>query len=344
MAPTRGHPEDLADLGLAGDDLLELGGEHADHGVLDVLEELVDDLVGADLDVLGSASSRALRSGRTLKPMIVALEAAASWMSFSVMPPTPRCTNASLTSSRSSFWRLSVSASSEPVTSALRIRLSVAVSPAWICSKMSSSRAPPDMAWRLAAEAGHAAASARGSRRTLRAVLLVGGDDEVVAGVGDVGQAEDLDRRGRPGFLDLLALVVDERPHPAPGGAGDDRVADLERAALHEHGGDRAPADVEVGLEHDAPGAAVGAGPQVLELGDDEQVLEQVVDAEALQRRDLDHDRCRRPTPRARGRARRAAACTRFGSAFSRSILLMRHDDRAPRPPWRGRSPRWSGA
>ena len=48
-----GHPEDLADLGLAGDHLFELGGEHADHGVLDVLEELVDDLVGADLDVLG---------------------------------------------------------------------------------------------------------------------------------------------------------------------------------------------------------------------------------------------------------------------------------------------------
>ena len=45
--------EDLPDLGLAGDDLLVLRGEHADHGALDVLEELVDDLVGTDLDVLG---------------------------------------------------------------------------------------------------------------------------------------------------------------------------------------------------------------------------------------------------------------------------------------------------
>ena len=102
--PDPGHREDLADLGLAGDDLFELGREQADHGVLDVLEDLVDDLVGADLDVLGcSASSRALRSGRTLKPMIVALDAAASWMSFSVMPPTPRWTNDSFTSSRSSL-------------------------------------------------------------------------------------------------------------------------------------------------------------------------------------------------------------------------------------------------
>src|SRR5580698_713103 len=44
-------PEDLADLGLAGDDLLEFRSEHSEHGCLDVLEELVDDLVGADLHV-----------------------------------------------------------------------------------------------------------------------------------------------------------------------------------------------------------------------------------------------------------------------------------------------------
>ena len=47
------HTEDLADLGFAGDHFFELGGEHADHGPLDVLEQLVDDLVGTDLDVLG---------------------------------------------------------------------------------------------------------------------------------------------------------------------------------------------------------------------------------------------------------------------------------------------------
>ena len=63
MAPIAGHPEDLADLGLAGDDLFELGGEHADHGVLDVLEDLVDDLVGADLDVLGLGQLAGLAVG-----------------------------------------------------------------------------------------------------------------------------------------------------------------------------------------------------------------------------------------------------------------------------------------
>src|SRR3954452_12034085 len=45
--------EDLPHLGVAGDDLLELGGEEAHHGLLDVLQDLVDDLVGADLDVRG---------------------------------------------------------------------------------------------------------------------------------------------------------------------------------------------------------------------------------------------------------------------------------------------------
>ena len=58
-----GHAEDLADLGLAGDDLFELGSEHADHGLLDVLEHLVDDLVGPDLDVLGVGQLAGLAVG-----------------------------------------------------------------------------------------------------------------------------------------------------------------------------------------------------------------------------------------------------------------------------------------
>ena len=47
------HPEDLPDLGVAGDDLLVLRRQHADHRLLDVLEQLVDDLVGPDLHALG---------------------------------------------------------------------------------------------------------------------------------------------------------------------------------------------------------------------------------------------------------------------------------------------------
>src|SRR5688572_22952031 len=55
--------EDLEHLGVAGDDLLVLGLEHAHHGGLDLLEDLVDDLVGADLDALGLGQLAALAIG-----------------------------------------------------------------------------------------------------------------------------------------------------------------------------------------------------------------------------------------------------------------------------------------
>ena len=48
-----GDSEDRADLGLAGDDLLVDRLEQAEHRGLDLLDELVDDLVGADLHALG---------------------------------------------------------------------------------------------------------------------------------------------------------------------------------------------------------------------------------------------------------------------------------------------------
>ena len=58
-------------------------------------------------------------------------------------------------------------------------------------------------------------------------------------------EAEDLDRVAGAGVLDLLAEVVVERPHAAPGVAGDDRLADLEGPALDQHRRHRAAADVE---------------------------------------------------------------------------------------------------
>ena len=65
----------------------------------------------------------------------------------------------------------------------------------------------------------------------------------------------------RAGVLHLLAVVVDQGADAAPLGAGDDDVADLERAALDEHGRDRAAAAVELGLDHDAFGRPVADWP-----------------------------------------------------------------------------------
>src|SRR5207248_5434180 len=47
-------------------------------------------------------------------------------------------------------------------------------------------------------------------------------------------EAEDLDRLAGPGLADAVAAEGVQRAHLAPGVAGDDRVADAERAALDE--------------------------------------------------------------------------------------------------------------
>src|SRR5438309_9462344 len=46
-----------------------------------------------------SARAAAFASGRTLNPMMIAFDAAASWTSFSVMPPTPFSRTCGLTAS-----------------------------------------------------------------------------------------------------------------------------------------------------------------------------------------------------------------------------------------------------
>ncbi len=93
-------------------------------------------------------------------------------------------------------------------------------------------------------------------------------------------EAEDLDRVAGRSALAALALVVEQRLHAAVRVAGDDRVADLERAALHEHRRDRAAADVEARLDDRAGRLGVGIGAQALELEirDEENLLEQRVE------------------------------------------------------------------
>ena len=67
------------------------------------------------------ASSAALRSGRTLKPMMMALEAVASRTSLSVMEPTPEWMTLTRTFSVDMRTSESASTSTEPVTSPLMI-------------------------------------------------------------------------------------------------------------------------------------------------------------------------------------------------------------------------------
>ena len=62
----------------------------------------------------------------------------------------------------------------------------------------------------------------------------------------------------------------------------------LQRAALDQHGGDRAAAALELGFEHDAFGRAVRVGLEVEQLGLQQDRFLELVEIGLLERRDLD--------------------------------------------------------
>ena len=183
--------------------------------------------------------------------------------------------------------------------------MSVAVSPDWIWLKMSSSLVPGLDAG-VATLGLAAAGGARGPRRRCGRSSRRGrrGTRRRPAGTRD--RPSTCTGVDGPADLDLLALVVDHRPHPAPRRAGDDRVADLELALVDEHRGHRAAAGVEVGLEHDALGPTRRGWPSA------PRARRRPAAGRAGRRcrgpgwPTSRRRSCRRPTTRARARARRA--------------------------------------
>ena len=151
------------------------------------------------------------------------------------------------------------------------------------------------------------------------AVVLDGLDE--LAGVGDAVEAEHLDRHPGPGALDPVADEVVHRPHPTPLGTGDERVADLEGPALDQDADDGAAAGVELGLDHGPGGLRVGVGAELLELGDQQDHVEQVLEAFVGLGGDVAVDGV--PTPVLGVRPSAASSLrTRSGWAPSLSILL----------------------
>ena len=132
------------------------------------------------------------------------------------------------------------------------------------------------------------------SRERARGAVVLDHAHEL-AGLGHGVEAEDLDRLARKRALDLVALVVVHRADAAPVGAGHDVVADLERAALDEDRHDRATARVELGLDDDAGGLRVRVGLELLDLGEQDDRLEQVVEVLLRLGRDVDEHRLAAP-------------------------------------------------
>ena len=235
------------------------------------------------------------------------------------MPPAPEWTMRARTSSVPSLSSAATIASIEPCTSPL-MTSGNSLRPL-VCELRHHllERAA------LAGLAGHrlVAGQALAVFGDLAGARLVVDDGEAVAGLRRALQAEHLDRHGGRRFLDLLAAVVDQRAHAAPLVAGDDDVAGHQRAGLHQHGGDRAAALVELGLDDDAFGGAVRIGLEVEDFGLQQDRLEQLVEIGALGGGDLDVEHLAAHRLRRRPRAAGARVRTFCGSACGLSILLI---------------------
>src|SRR5688572_26844701 len=122
-----------------------------------------------------------------------------------------------------------------------------------------------------------------GQRRTffgdLAGAVDVVEDVEPIARAGEDVQPADDDRRARAGLLDHLAAVVDQAADAAVTGAGEDRVADVERAVLNEHGRDGAEAGIDARLDHRAAGRRGRVGLELEQRRLVVEDLDQLLDA-----------------------------------------------------------------
>ena len=240
--------------------------------------------------------------------MTTASEAAASITSDSVMPPTPSRMMLTVTCSCGSRAISSASASSEPATSALTTRLS-SFSPRSARASTSSSDTRR-VAWRASAACLRRMARSLATRRASRSFSTTR-KFSPASGTPSKPRIST----GMPGrrLLHALAAVVVHRAHAAQVLAGHDRVADLQAAAVDEQRDHGAAARVELRLDHEAGGVGVRVGLQLLDLGERDERLEQVVEVLPASWPRRPRTRCRRPSRPASGPAGRARRARGWG-------------------------------
>ena len=88
----------------------------------------------------------------------------------------------------------------------------------------------------------------------------------------------------------VIALIGDQRADTAHFGTGHDDIADLQRAALHQHGCDRTTAAIELGFDHGAFRRTLRIGLQIEQFGLQRDHLEQLVEIGLVLGRHLDVD------------------------------------------------------
>src|SRR3954464_10755016 len=223
------HPEHLADLRRAELDLLVLRLEHALEGRLDLLDRLVDDRVVPDVDALAVGEL----GGLTLGPDVEAqdddvvgqrqVDVALGDRADAAVDDPQRDVVAHLDLHQRLFERLDgarfVALDDQvELTGLLEGRVEV----------LQADPLPHGRVLRVADAGLTTVGDLPGD-----AVLL--DDEERVTRTRHGGQADDLDRTRGQGFLELVAVLVEQRPDATVGVAGHDRVALAQRSALDEH-------------------------------------------------------------------------------------------------------------
>src|ERR687890_720581 len=259
-------PENRADLSRTRLALLGLGGEHAAHGGLYLLERLVDHVIGPDLhtlplgDLLGGVGRSDVEAQHD---------------------PAARRTEHHIRVGHG------------PNTRAHYVNPHLVSGEPGECF-LQRLHAPGNVRLDDEVEVLDAAFSEqlleRASRASLRELLsakrsfglvgLVAGVAFVVGSLeprtrfGYAGEAQYLDRVAWAGFFDALSCIVEHRPHAPIGGAREHDVALMERAAVYKERGDRAASRVALALDYVPRGWSMRIRLQVLELRDDQYVLE----------------------------------------------------------------------
>src|SRR4051812_6918470 len=280
------HPEDLADLRAAEGDLLVLRLEHALEGRLDLLDRLVDDRVVPDVDALAVGQLRRLALGPDVEAQdddVVGqgeVDVALGDPADAAVDDPQRDVVAHLDLHEGLLERLH---------GARVVPLDDQVELTGLLERGVEVLQADPLAHRRVLRVADAGLAPVGD---LPGDAVLVDDQERVTGAGDRGEAHDLHGAGRQGLLELGAVLVEQRPDAAVRVAGDDRVADPQRAALDEDGGHGTPALVQLALDDDALGVLLGVGPQVQGgVGGEQDRREQVLETLAGGRGDVDEHR-----------------------------------------------------
>ena len=324
------------------DGLLDLLGlEQALHRRAQLLDDLVDDRVAADLDALALAATwRASPTGRTLKPMMTASEAAASITSDSLMPPTPSW----ITLHADLLLRQLGDLVRERLERAGHVGLDHQVELGELAllgaREHVLERDPARPARRASASVfrrlARSPASGRASRSfsTTRTCSPASGTP-----------SKPSTSTGSPGVASLTrsprkSCIARTRPQWAPATSASPT---LQRAALDEQRDHGAAARVEPRLDHRAGGLGVRVGLQLLESASVTSVSSRLVEVLRVLA-DTSTNSVSPPQSAGRQALLGQLAAHAVGVRALLVDLVDRDDDRHARRPWRGRSPRRSAA